>query len=50
MAGHFGFAQGFDVYDRGYGNHGGGLYDDEAAIPLIARLPASRATTIGSSA
>jgi arylsulfatase A-like enzyme len=27
------------LYDRGYGNHGSGLYDDEAAIPLIARLP-----------
>jgi len=27
------------LYDRGYGNHGGGLYDDETAIPLLARLP-----------
>ncbi|MDP6980138.1 MAG: sulfatase [Myxococcota bacterium] len=27
------------LYERGYGNHGSGLHDDEAAIPLIARLP-----------
>ncbi len=27
------------LYERGYGNHGGGLYDDEAAVPLAARLP-----------
>jgi len=27
------------LFARGYGNHGGGLYDDEAAIPLAARLP-----------
>ena len=27
------------LYDRGYGNHGFGLFDDEAAIPLAARLP-----------
>ncbi len=39
MARHFGLAQGSALHDRGYGNHGGGLYDDEAAIPLIARLP-----------
>ena len=26
-------------YTRGYGNHGQGLYDDELAIPLAARLP-----------
>jgi arylsulfatase len=27
------------LYERGYGNHGQGLHDDEAAIPLAARLP-----------
>jgi arylsulfatase A-like enzyme len=27
------------LYDRGYGNHGASLYDDEAAVPLVARLP-----------
>jgi arylsulfatase len=27
------------LYDRGYGNHGASLFDDEAAVPLIARLP-----------
>ncbi len=27
------------LFDRGYGNHALGLYDDEIAIPLIARLP-----------
>jgi arylsulfatase A-like enzyme len=27
------------LYTRGYGNHGQGLYDDEVAIPLAARLP-----------
>jgi len=27
------------LYARGYGNHGQGLYDDELAIPLAARLP-----------
>jgi arylsulfatase A-like enzyme len=27
------------LYERGYGNHGGGLFDDEAAVPLVARLP-----------
>lgn len=27
------------LYDRGYGNHGQGLYDDELAIPLAVRLP-----------
>jgi arylsulfatase A-like enzyme len=26
-------------YQRGYGNHGQGLFDDELAIPLAARLP-----------
>lgn len=27
------------LYERGYGNHGGGLFDDEALVPLAARLP-----------
>lgn len=27
------------LFARGYGNHGLGLYDDEAAVPLAARLP-----------
>lgn len=27
------------LFDRGYGNHGRALYDDEIAIPLAARLP-----------
>jgi arylsulfatase A-like enzyme len=27
------------LFTRGYGNHGRGLFDDEAAIPLVARLP-----------
>jgi choline-sulfatase len=27
------------LFDRGYGNHGAGLFDDEAAVPLAARLP-----------
>ncbi len=27
------------LYERGYGNHGHGLFDDELAIPLAARLP-----------
>jgi arylsulfatase len=27
------------LYDRGYGNHGNGLYDDELGVPLAARLP-----------
>jgi len=27
------------LFDRGYGNHGDGLYDDEVAIPFAARLP-----------
>ncbi len=27
------------LYERGYGNHGFALFDDEAAIPLAARLP-----------
>ncbi len=27
------------LFARGYGNHGKGLYDDELAIPLAARLP-----------
>jgi len=27
------------LYARGWGNHGGGLYEDELAVPLAARLP-----------
>jgi arylsulfatase A-like enzyme len=27
------------LFTRGYDNHGNGLYDDEAAVPLAARLP-----------
>ncbi len=27
------------LYERGYGNHGRGLHDDELAIPLAMRLP-----------
>ena len=27
------------LFTRGWGNHGGGLYEDEVAIPLAARLP-----------
>lgn len=27
------------LYARGWGNHGGALYEDEIAIPLAARLP-----------
>lgn len=27
------------LFDRGYGNHGGGLFDDENAIPFAARFP-----------
>jgi arylsulfatase A-like enzyme len=27
------------LFDRGYGGHGQGLYDDELAVPLAARLP-----------
>lgn len=27
------------LYTRGWGNHGGGLYEDELAVPLAARLP-----------
>ncbi len=27
------------LYERGYGNHGASLFDDEIAVPLVARLP-----------
>lgn len=27
------------LFERGYGNHGRGLHDDELAVPLAARLP-----------
>lgn len=30
------------LFDRGYGNHGLGLQDDEIAIPLAAKLPGAR--------
>jgi arylsulfatase len=30
------------LYERGYGNHGLGLFDDESAIPLAAHLPGVR--------
>ncbi len=32
------------LFARGYGNHGKGLYDDELAIPLAARLPGVEAS------
>jgi arylsulfatase len=31
------------LYERGYGNHGQGLHDDEIAVPFAARLPGVRA-------
>ena len=31
------------LFERGYGNHGNGLFDDEVAIPLAARFPGTRA-------
>lgn len=27
------------LFERGYGNHGNGLYEDELAVPLLARFP-----------
>jgi choline-sulfatase len=30
------------LFERGYGNHGTGLFDDEVAIPLAARFPGAR--------
>jgi arylsulfatase A-like enzyme len=30
---------GESLYERGYGNHGGSLFADETAVPLVARLP-----------
>lgn len=30
------------LFERGYGNHGLGLYDDELAIPFAARFPGAR--------
>jgi len=30
---------GESLYERGYGNHGLGLYEEDIAIPLVARLP-----------
>ena len=36
------------LYTRGYGSHGTGLYDDEAAVPVAVRLPgvSSRAAAV----
>ena len=31
------------LFERGYGNHGNGLFDDEVAVPLAARFPGTRA-------
>ncbi|HXV77948.1 MAG TPA: sulfatase [Candidatus Polarisedimenticolaceae bacterium] len=31
------------LFSRGWGNHGHGLYEDEVAIPMAARLPGVRA-------
>jgi arylsulfatase A-like enzyme len=36
---------GESLFDRGFGNHGQSLHDDELAIPLAARLPGVRADT-----
>lgn len=33
------------LFTRGYGNHGGGLFDDELGIPLAARLPGTEPAT-----
>ena len=30
---------GESLYERGYGNHGGSLFEDETAVPMVARLP-----------
>ena len=35
---------GESLFDRGFGNHGQSLHDDEIAIPLAARLPGVRAS------
>jgi arylsulfatase len=35
------------LYERGYGNHGQGLHDDELAVPLVMRLPGVRGPTEG---
>ena len=35
---------GESLFDRGYGNHGQSLHDDEIAIPMAARLPGVRAS------
>lgn len=31
------------LYERGYGNHGNSLFDEELAVPLAARLPGASA-------
>ena len=31
------------MFERGYGNHGHGLFDDEIAVPFAARLPGTTA-------
>lgn len=33
------------LFERGYGNHGNGLFDDEVAVPLAARFPGTSATS-----
>jgi arylsulfatase len=33
------------LFERGYGNHGNGLFDDEAALPMAARLPGMSASS-----
>lgn len=34
------------LFERGYGNHGRGLYEDELAIPLAAQFPATSASGV----
>jgi arylsulfatase A-like enzyme len=36
------------LFERGYGNHGTGLFDNEAAIPMAARLPGMAVPVNGS--
>jgi arylsulfatase A-like enzyme len=33
------------LFERGYGNHGNGLFDEEVAVPLAARFPGTAVTT-----
>lgn len=30
------------LFEHGYGNHGGGLFESEAAVPLVVRLPGAK--------